>query len=107
MSGAKQRTTSRVILPRAVWPPTLLVLAMLVTGCAEQRIRDSAQAQLRAGDYEEALQSYQAGLAQILLCLVFTFHHDLFRQTKIQDLDVTTRRDDDVRRFDITMHDIM
>ena len=64
MLGAKHRATGIVILPRSIKPLALFVLAMLVAGCAEQRIRDSAQAQLRAGDYEEALQSYQAGLAQ-------------------------------------------
>ncbi|WP_341893361.1 secretin N-terminal domain-containing protein [Variovorax sp. YR752] len=34
----------------------------LLAGCAQQRIRDSAQAQLRAGDYEQALHELDQGL---------------------------------------------
>lgn len=35
---------------------------VLLAGCAEQRIRDTAQTQLRAGDYEQAVQSLRSGL---------------------------------------------
>lgn len=61
--GAARRTSLQAISVWPLWPVTLL-LVLLVSGCAEQRIRDIAQAQLRAGDYEQALQSYQAGLAK-------------------------------------------
>ena len=45
-----------------------LIAAMLgvalLMGCAEQQIRDTAQTQMRAGRYEEAIQGLRAGLAR-------------------------------------------
>lgn len=35
---------------------------MLLCGCAEQRIRDEAQIQSRAGEYEQAMEGLQSGL---------------------------------------------
>ena len=40
----------------------VLCCVLTLAGCAEQRIRDSAQASLRAGDYEQALQGLHEGL---------------------------------------------
>jgi general secretion pathway protein D len=41
----------------------LLLSAALLMGCAQQRIRDSAEAAMRAGEYEQALLGLQSGLA--------------------------------------------
>ena len=49
--------------PRAVCRMLVAcALALLLAGCAQQRIRDAAQAQMRHGDYEQALQSLETGL---------------------------------------------
>lgn len=40
----------------------LTLAAALLSGCAQQRIRDTAQEQLRAGQYEQALQGLELGL---------------------------------------------
>lgn len=40
------------------------VMALLVTGCAEQRIRDQSQQFIVAGDYAQAVQVLEGGLAQ-------------------------------------------
>jgi len=43
----------------------LVAAAVLVlAGCAEQRFRDQAQQQLRAGNYEQALSQFEAGLKE-------------------------------------------
>ena len=41
----------------------LLVSSVLLLGCAQQRIRDSAEDAVRAGEYEQALQGLQSGLS--------------------------------------------
>ena len=54
----------------AGWPPRALrsalplaiAAAVLLGACAEQRIRDEAQIQSRAGDYEQAMEGLQSGL---------------------------------------------
>jgi len=40
----------------------VLSIGVLLCGCAEQRIRESAQGQMRAGRYEDAVRSLQEGL---------------------------------------------
>lgn len=47
--------------PRLQWAAGLVALALLA-GCAQQRIRDSAKTQLRAGEYEQALHELEQGL---------------------------------------------
>jgi len=39
-----------------------VVSLALVAGCAQQQIRETAEAQMRAGEYEQALQSMELGL---------------------------------------------
>lgn len=45
----------------ALW---LCAAVLAITGCAEQRIRDDALAQLRAGNYDQAVRGLEAGVAQ-------------------------------------------
>ena len=40
------------------------LLALLLAGCAAQRMREQATGQLRAGDFEAAIQNYQEGVKQ-------------------------------------------
>ncbi len=44
--------------------PCLLALTLLLGGCAQDRIRDEAASQLRAGNYEAALAGYQDGVTR-------------------------------------------
>ncbi len=46
------------------WRIAVIAVLVLLAGCAQQRIRDSAQAQLRAGDYEQALRELEQGLKE-------------------------------------------
>lgn len=46
------------------WSWAALVAVALLSGCAQQRIRDGAQAQLRAGEYEQALRDLEQGLKE-------------------------------------------
>ena len=46
----------------AARPLLALLLAAVLAGCAAQYVRDSAQDQLRAGDFEQALKTVQRGL---------------------------------------------
>jgi general secretion pathway protein D len=43
----------------------LLALVVIICGCAEQRIRDTTQSQLREGDYELAVAGLESGLKEI------------------------------------------
>lgn len=54
---------SRRLLPRSSLVATLLV-TILLWGCAEQRLRDDATANMRDGNFEGAIQSLKDGLAQ-------------------------------------------
>jgi general secretion pathway protein D len=58
--AASDRTPPRV----AAWlslAVTVLVLLVL-TGCAQQRIRDQSQTAMASGDYEAAVRGLEAGL---------------------------------------------
>lgn len=45
------------------WPWLhLVVAAALLSGCAQQRLRDQSQQSLASGDYEQAIRSLEAGL---------------------------------------------
>lgn len=51
-------------LNRARQLSALGVLILMLTGCAQQRIRDNAVALLRAGEYERAVTTYEAGVSE-------------------------------------------
>jgi len=55
MNGAK-RTNGWLAVTAA------LLLTLLLTGCAQQRIRDKSEAALRSGDYEQAIRGLEAGV---------------------------------------------
>lgn len=64
MRAGGEGTRGRVMpaLRSAARTIVLVACVALVAGCAQQRIRDTAQAQLRAGDYEQSLKGLEAGL---------------------------------------------
>jgi general secretion pathway protein D len=49
-------------LSRRAMVTMVLCLLAVISGCAQQRVRDNAQDQLRLGQYEQAVASYEAGL---------------------------------------------
>lgn len=45
-------------------PLGVLLVALVLAGCAQQRIRDASTAQLREGNFEAAIQGLQSGVSQ-------------------------------------------
>ena len=56
-------TIGSCLQPRAA-PLAFLLVSLILVGCAEQRLRDNATADLRDGNYESALQTLRDGLAR-------------------------------------------